>query len=550
VRFHRSIIAASIAVAGQAIPCWAQTFPVPDQTLRGLSPPPSVPEQGRPLPVPDLPLVNVSPGGARVELRSIAWSGNTAFTREQLDASLGPETFGKSYDLAGLQDIADRITALYRAAGYPFAQSFVLQQEVRNGSVAMQVVEGRYGVVSTSGDPRLASAAQSYLRPLSTGSLIRSDALERSLLLLQDVPGIEVDPTIRPGEKPGTGDINVEVRPGPRYGGELGIDNGGDRFTGRNRARLNFYANSPLLFGDRLVVNAVLSKAQTHLGSIDYELPVAASGLRVGAGYVQTTYGLGNELGQLQATGRMDVATAKASYPVLRSQKVNVSAAAAYQYKKLHDEFGATSTSDKKRIHEIPIALRFDERDAIGLGGIAYGSLSVTPGELSLDSGALAADAATARKQGRFTKWNLDLARIQRLPGAFVLYGRASAQHANKNLDSSERFGLGGPYGVRAYPVGEGLGDNGALAQVELRFEAGPATPFVFYDAGEVRVNAEPWDQASTAKRSIAGGGLGVRVNYGRWMVDATSAWRTRGGAPQAEPSNGPQLWFNAGYTF
>lgn len=550
MRFHRSVIAASLAVAGQAIPSWAQTFPVPDQTLRGLSPPPSVPEQGRPLPLPNAPLSNVPPGGARVELLGIAWSGNTAFTREQLNASLGPETFGKSYDLAGLQTIADRTTALYRAAGYPFAQTFVLQQEVRDGQVAMQVVEGRYGVVSASGDAGLASAAQSYLRPLRSGSLIHADLLERSLLLLQDVPGIEVNPTIRPGQTAGTGDIDVEVQPGRRFGGEVGIDNGGDRFTGKNRARLNFYANSPLMFGDRLVVNAVLSKAQTHLGSIDYEVPLASSGLRVGAGYVQTTYGLGNELGQLEATGRMDVATAKVAYPLVRSQKVNVTAAAAYQYKKLHDEFGATSTSEKKRIHDVPIAVRFDERDNIGLGGIAYGALSVTRGELSLDPVALAADAATAKKQGQFTKWNLDLARIQRLPGAFILYGRASLQHASKNLDSSERFGLGGPYGVRAYPVGEGLGDKGALAQLEIRFEAGPATPFIFYDAGEVRVNAEPWDQASSAKRSIAGAGVGVRVNYGRWTLDATSAWRTRGGSPQSEPSNGPQLWFNAGYAF
>jgi len=38
------------------------------------------------------------------------------------------------------------------------------------------------------------------------------------------------------------------------------------------------------------------------------------------------------------------------------------------------------------------------------------------------------------------------------------VYGRVSAQWASKNLDSSQKFGLGGPNGVRAYPSGEGYG--------------------------------------------------------------------------------------------
>ena len=73
------------------------------------------------------------------------------------------------------------------------------------------------------------------------------------------------------------------------------------------------------------------------------------------------------------------------------------------------------------------------------------------------------------------------------------IYVHANAQHANQNLDSSERFGLGGAQGVRAYPSGEGYGDEGALLQTELRIRAGYFTPYGFYDAGWVRLNANPW---------------------------------------------------------
>ena len=39
-----------------------------------------------------------------------------------------------------------------------------------------------------------------------------------------------------------------------------------------------------------------------------------------------------------------------------------------------------------------------------------------------------------------------------------------------KNLDSSEQFSLGGPYGVRAYANGSSSGDSGWQASLELRY--------------------------------------------------------------------------------
>jgi hemolysin activation/secretion protein len=60
------------------------------------------------------------------------------------------------------------------------------------------------------------------------------------------------------------------------------------------------------------------------------------------------------------------------------------------------------------------------------------------------------------------------------LPGGFTLYASFSGQRASKNLDSSEEFFLGGPNGVRAYPQGEGAGDEGWLSRLELRHGAGP----------------------------------------------------------------------------
>ena len=75
----------------------------------------------------------------------------------------------------------------------------------------------------------------------------------------------------------------------------------------------------------------------------------------------------------------------------------------------------------------IPLTLAFDRRDGLGGGGVTYGSLGYTTGELDLDAKLRTADGTTAQTQGSFNKWNLDLARIQATPiNGLTLFGRVS----------------------------------------------------------------------------------------------------------------------------
>ena len=51
----------------------------------------------------------------------------------------------------------------------------------------------------------------------------------------------------------------------------------------------------------------------------------------------------------------------------------------------------------------------------------------------------------------------------------FFLFSATAGQLADKNLDTAEKFYLGGPGGVRAYPQGEATGDQGYRLSGELR---------------------------------------------------------------------------------
>ncbi len=526
----------------------AQVPPDAGQTLQQLQPPIAAPRESQPLKIQaPLDAAPIAPGGAAVILNAVKLSGNSVFSEETLRAALGDVT-GKTFDLAGLRGLAQRITDVYQAGGYPFARAILPPQDLANGDLRIEVIEGRYGVVQAQGDDTgLARQATAFLDGLLPGSVIASAPLERAALLLDDLPGIQTSATMRPGTQAGTGDLIVQVARDQRVRGDIGLDNAGSRYTGKNRVRANVDINSPFLLGDQITVRALLSEEKLWLGSLGYSLPLGTSGLRGNVGYSHTSYELAKEFASLHANGTAKVASAGLSYPILRSQKANLTLIATYQSKDLHDNRDSTRTYESKSSQSMPLALQFDYRDAFD--GITYGSASWTPGKLKLDAGLTAVD--DYKSNGRFHKVNLDVVRLQSLPAGFNLMAHLSWQQANKNLDSSEKLSLGGASGVRAYPSGEATGDEGGLAQLELRYDAGAYTPYAFMDAGRITVNAKPV-VAGDNRRSLSGGGLGLRYQRQAWSADVALAWRSIGGRSLSETNSDPKprVWLNVEYRF
>ena len=106
----------------------------------------------------------------------------------------------------------------------------------------------------------------------------------------------------------------------------------------------------------------------------------------------------------------------------------------------------------------------------------------------------LSTDSTTRQSLGGFGKLKFNLDRQQKITESWMLIAKLSGQLAFDNLDSTERFSLGGPDGIRAYPSGEGGGDEGMLFSFNL------VRPFtekiqgtLFLDAGAVHVNKHTW---------------------------------------------------------
>jgi hemolysin activation/secretion protein len=520
--------------------------PLQENGQRALREP--IPSAPLPLPPPPPPMA-IPPGGMTVVLKQVSISGNTLIAQDELLRQLGP-VVGQTFDFAGLNALADKLSAYYRAAGYPFARAYLPQQELQQGALRIEVLEGRYGAITAHGDKDLSPGAQRFLSQLRPGSVIESHELERVTLILDDQPGVKSTPVVRPGKEVGTGDLAIEVQRAHRYAGEIGLDNNGTRYTGRTRAHVSLDVDSPFTLGDQISLQGMYTDEQMWFGSAAYALPLGSSGLRGRLGYARSYYALADSFAALDATGTANVTSAGLSYPLIRSQRRNITLSGAFEHKRLRDMQGAVDSSSDKSSNSFPLAVNFDARDALLRGGVTYGAFTWTVGRLKLDNALIEADAATARTAGHFSKLNLDLARIQSVTEHVDAYARISGQWAGDNLDSSQKFGLGGRNGVRAYPSGEGYGDAGALLQVELRYAAGAYMPYFFYDAGRVAANRNRWTMEDN-RRSLAGAGLGLRYDNRKFNASLIAAWRTVGGTPRSEPRDSqPMVWANVGYRF
>jgi len=480
-------------------------------------------------------------GGQAVELTTVVFSGNTLFTDETLLAELG-EALKQPQDLAGLRELANHITNFYRASGYPFARALIPAQAMKQGELKIQIIEGRYGQVearSASGDKKLASTAQGFLANLKPAEIIVSAPLERSLLILNDLPGMQATPVVRPGSAQGTGDLDVAVTATKRFSGDLGLDNHGSRFSGAYRATGNLKANRLFTVGDQLNFSWLYSSEQTWLGGIQYSLPVGSSGLTANLGHSYTDYTLGKGFKGYEGTAA--VSSVGLSYPLVRSQQANLSVQATYQYKDLDDK-GVAGYNKATASHALPLQLNFDKRDAFAGGGLTYGQLVLTSGQLDIDQ------SAAASSDQSFTKLNLQVVRLQSLTQRFTLVAKLNSQWADqKMLDGSESFSLGGPQGVRAYPSSEGSDSRGLVVQLETRYAAPfGLTPYAFVDAGQ-----SSRGDTNNGKRRVSGAGLGSSYQWSALQLDASLAWSLSGGDSQADSKgNDPRLWCSGRFNF
>lgn len=496
------------------------------------------------------------PASMPFDVKSIRISGSTVFDEHVLH-DLVKDAEGRRLTLAEVHALAERITAWYRSHGHALTRAVVPAQVVRDGVIELRVVEARYGGVELKNSSAVAdSLARETLAALTPGNMIEQRPLERSLLLLSDLPGTNVSGTLKPGAEVGTSDLNVDLTGGPPVAGSVRLDNEGNAYTGRVRLGASMNVYNPLHHGDVLSVGGVTAGERMAYARLAYEGVLNGQGTRAGAALSALHYRLGGALEPLGAKGDAEVASLWLAHPLVRSREFNLHAQLQWDRQELRDRVSVSDVANDRHVDQGTLAVSGDITDILFGQAITSFSAAVTSGRLNFDDAkAQLADAATAGTQGSFSKWNLNLNRLQRLMDRLSLYLAFSGQWAAKNLDSSEKMVVGGPSGVRAYDTGALSADVGRQLSVELRQAFSPVLggslqALVFVDTAKVTPNRHPWiDDISTT--TLSGAGVGLRwTGAGRWSVDASVATPT--GSEPGVPSvvRKTRGWVQVGWAF
>ena len=550
--FRKKLLPLALLTVSQTV--FAQQAPSAGSQIQQIPPSP-VPQKAA-------PKISIEPGspsaapasdGVKIIVNSLRMTGARAYSEAELIALSGFRP-GSEFTLADLQGLASRITARYRKDGYFVAQAYVPPQDIQEGAVTIAVAEGQYGQVGLRNRTNLSdSLVNSQLEGLHSGDAVAIAPLETRLLLLSDIPGVNITSTLTPGASVGTSDLIVDVSPAQRITGSIDADNAGNRYTGANRIGATVNLNNPAGRGDVASLRVLTSGSGLNYARASYQMQIGRA--TAGLAYSWLGYELGKEFANLQASGTAKIASVYGSYPLIRSRDTNVYAQLAYDNKTLHDKADAVLTVADRKAQALMASLRGDHRDRLGAGGLTSYALTATIGSIDIQTPAVRLlDAATAQSNGRYTKLGFNAMRLQSVTDSFSLYGAIHGQVASKNLDISERMELGGINGVRAYPQGEAYADQGYVLTLEARMQLPTFSSQVpgrlqlvgFVDTGSVTVNKSPWASGDN-RRTLSGAGVGLNwTEFNHFLVRISYARKLGSAAPTSAPDAQGRFWIQA----
>ncbi len=437
-------------------------------------------------------------------------------------------------------------------AGYPAAAAYVPAQESSDGMITIKVIPGRYGEVKIDNRSKLKDGVvQGFVKSLKSGDIIRTGKLETTLYSISDVSGTKAVGVLSPGKDFGTSDLTVRIEKGKGTSTVLYVENYGSKDTGQYRYGLqeNLYDVSGN--GDKISVGVLLSNRNMHNYYANYETIVGRGGTTLGFGISRMDYETG--LGSAGLKGIAETISLYGQRSLYHLSNSGLTFSYGYNYRRLTDENVQFDRKTKKHSHSVYVGVDGFERRP---GTVLNYQAKVTTGRLEPDSEDGRTQTSLAQTQGRYTKGEISVTAVQRLGNRADVLLKASGQIASHNLDGSERMYLGGASGVRAYPQGEGSGDEGVMATIEPRFYTKvPGLVFsTYFDIGHIMYYNDGSSYSTREGRpasSMTLKGYGAAISYTKpndWFARLDYARRIGSDPNLSEKAKAKgRLWFMLG---
>jgi hemolysin activation/secretion protein len=470
--------------------------------------------------------------------------GNTVLENEI--AALVQPLEGQEVSLSQLLDLRTDITNLYVDNGYVTSGAFLPNnQDLTDGEVQIQVIEGGIETIQVNGLSRLREAYVRDRIAIATGSPLRVDRLQDSLRLLQIDPLLErIDAELTAGSRPGQNILVVDAVEADPFNLVLTVDNYRATSIGSTQAGILAFYGNVLGFGD--FASALYEFTEgLDLYELRYGIPLNAYD-----GTLQVRYENADSriiTPQFVDAGiRNESETFSVSFrqPLTRSINQEVALGLALDLREsrsfiLDDIPFSFSIGPENGVSKVS-ALRFSQewltRD--------ISSVVALRSQFSLGLEIFNATVNDTGTDGQFFSWLGQFQWVEQVSPGMLLVSRVNAQLTPDSLLPLERFSVGGIDTVRGYPQNQLVTDNAVVGSIELRIPLSSIPnelqiiPFV--DVGTGWNNQTPNPDPSV----LVGTGVGLQ-----WQPDPGANLQVTYGIPLVNvPKRGNSLQDNGIY--
>ncbi len=482
--------------------------------------------------------------------------GNTVLSEKRVQAVLAPYR-NKEYTVASLREVTEKLTELFRGAGYATTRVIVPQQSLTGEELMLQVLEGKVGNIGFEGNRYFSSELLNSQVDLRPGEVLNILGLERDLTRLNGNPDRKVDVALKASKIPSSSDLDFSVKDNLPLHAGYEFSNLGTLFSGLLRQGV-YYADTNVLGHDDQISGRVdISERGDFVGeTADYLFPLNGKGRMLTLDFANVDIHLGKDFKAFDVFGRALVFSGGFIEPLFYTKHFEGEFVGGLDMKRIRTrQQGQITSTEELRVFRF--GPNIIQRDLTGRS-IWTNQFDVAFSGFLGGSKRNDSRSDRPRTGGQFFSYQLGWARLQNL--WFKLQGilRAQAQLTAWRLVSAQQMRLGGADTVRGYPEGDYLADYGINFSQELRVPLYPIPedwkiPFtnktwretvqaaLFADEARGWLNNAPIEE--NKNKTLVGLGGGVRVYLGN-QIAFRGDWASPIGDPPSQGGRSVRFHF------
>lgn len=483
--------------------------------------------------------------------------GSTLLSREKIDDVLG-KFKGRGKTIKDIERARIELEKAYQQLGYPTVLVVVPEQTVEQGTIRMEVIEGRLSKVEVT-DNRYFSKwnIRGKLPSARLGALLYEPDFVKQLDAVNANPDLKVAPILKPGSSQGDVELELRVKDRLPLHAKITADNKGPFTTPLHR--LTWEAQYANMWDADHILTLQTTQTPTDWGAVQaygfsYVAPIgwpdrllAVYASKVLSNSVLAGTSLPISGGNVAVAGNATMAGMRYLFPIFKESAFKHQLSLGLDFKRL-EETEATFPGNLGTalvlgpIQYLPASIGYtgtypDRYGATTFNATVLGYVAgLIPGGRKQDfrgdpNNIDQNPGQRASSSGTFGVIKTSLSRMQPLPGGFLFSARIDGQWATEPLIPAESYFAGGMDTVRGYVQSSALGDNAFFWRAEVYTPDLPSVPLDyfwqrrrssewkatvkflgFYDYARLWVQKAPTGQTDLFRLEGVGAGLRLRV--------------------------------------